>query len=402
MRSVFCIASTLMFSLTLALPARGETPLAKAFAEAWQRQPVAAALVERQRAVDARLGAASALTVAAPSLELGVRSDQFNRNRGALENDLGLVLPLWLPGERSGARAAAEAEGTALAGRTDSLRLQLAQVVRDAWWSWQAQQNEIALAADRLGAATRLRDDVAKRFAAGDLSRADLNQAEGVLAQVRAQQAEAVAAEALARYRLESLTGSPVGASGWQPEAMPAEVGEAHPLLREWQGRSEFARRNAELARVQSRSNPELAVSTRRDRAASGEVAEQTWALSLRIPFGDGPRHDARVATANAEAIEASVELERLRERLVREAEATRQQVAAARQQLAAAEQRAQLARENRGYFEKSFRLGESDLPARLRIEAEAFEAERALGRARIALGQGISQLRQSLGLLPE
>ncbi len=400
MRSAFCIAITLTFSL--ALPAHGETSLAKAFAEAWQRQPAAAALGERQRAVDGRLGAASALTAAAPSLELGVRSDQFNRNRGALENDLGLVLPLWLPGERSGARAAAEAEGTALAGRADSLRLQLAQVVRDAWWGWQAQQNEVALAADRLGAATRLRDDVARRFAAGDLSRADLNQAEGVLSLVRAQQAETDAAEALARYRLESLTGAPAVATGWQHETVPVQAGEAHPLLREWQGRSELARRNAELARVQSRSNPELAVSTRRDRAADGERADQTWALSLRIPFGDGPRHDARVATANAEAIEASVELERLRERLVREADAGRRQVAAARQQLAAAEERARLARENRGYYEKSFRLGETDLPARLRIEAEAFEAERALGRARIALGQGISQLRQSLGLLPE
>jgi cobalt-zinc-cadmium efflux system outer membrane protein len=87
---------------------------------------------------------------------------------------------------------------------------------------------------------------------------------------------------------------------------------------------------------------------------------------------------------------------------LSREAAAGRLQVAAARQQLAAAEQRATLARENRGFYDKSFRLGESDLPTRLRVDSEAFEAERALGRARIALALGISQLRQSLGLLPE
>ena len=143
-------------------------------------------------------------------------------------------------------------------------------------------------------------------------------------------------------------------------------------------------------------------LSTRSDRAASGEPSAQTWALALRIPFGAGPRQDARVATANAEAIEAGVELERERERLSLEVAAVRAQVAAARQQLAAAEQRAGLARENRGFYDKSFRLGESDLPTRLRIDSEAFEAERALGRARIALAQGISQWRQSLGLLPE
>jgi cobalt-zinc-cadmium efflux system outer membrane protein len=86
----------------------------------------------------------------------------------------------------------------------------------------------------------------------------------------------------------------------------------------------------------------------------------------------------------------------------VRAEELARLQVEAARAQLAAAEQRARVAGENRGFYDKSFRLGESDLPTRLRIEAEAVEAERALVRARIGLAQGISQWRQSLGLLPE
>ena len=69
---------------------------------------------------------------------------------------------------------------------------------------------------------------------------------------------------------------------------------------------------------------------------------------------------------------------------------------------LAAAEKRAQLARESRGFFDKSFRLGESDLPTRLRIELEAVEAERQNARARIELAAAISALRQALGLLPE
>jgi cobalt-zinc-cadmium efflux system outer membrane protein len=76
--------------------------------------------------------------------------------------------------------------------------------------------------------------------------------------------------------------------------------------------------------------------------------------------------------------------------------------VESSRTQLAAAEKRAQLARESRGFFDKSFRLGESDLPTRLRIELEAVEAERQSTRARIELAAAISALRQALGLLPE
>ena len=70
--------------------------------------------------------------------------------------------------------------------------------------------------------------------------------------------------------------------------------------------------------------------------------------------------------------------------------------------QLAAAERRAQLARESRGFFDKSFRLGETDLPTRLRIEAEAADAERQAARARIELAAAISAWRQALGLLPQ
>ena len=402
MRSLFSIAPVIVLSLSMSLPAQAETQLARAFEQAWQRQPAAAALLERERGAAAQINAAGAWTATPPSLELATRSDRFNRRTGAQENEIGLVLPLWLPGERSGSQALAEAESAALNGRSHALRLRLAQLLRETWWSWQAAQNETALAGERVRAAQQLRDDVARRFSAGDLSRADLNQAEGALAQAQALQAEASSAQLGAALRLESLTGQPGEAGRVQPEPVPGDAAGQHPLVQELQTRLEVARRNANLARAQTRANPEIAVSTRRDRGASGDPVDQTWALSLRIPFSSGPRQDARVALANAEAIELGIELEREQERLAREAAAVQLQLGAARQQLAAAEQRSRLALENRSFYDKSFRLGESDLPTRLRIESEAFEAERALGRTRIALAQTISQLRQSLGLLPE
>lgn len=399
--------SLVLVLAALGLPAQAETPLARAFAAAWERQPAAAGLGERSRAAAAQQQVANAWTAAPPSLELGTRSDRFNRNRGALEQELGVALPLWLPGERSASQALAAADAEAVERRGGSLRLQLAQALREAWWAWQAAHNESSLAGERVAAASRLRDDVARRFRAGDLSRADLNAAAGALAQAEAQAAEVSAAAAQATFRLRNLTGTglpeapPVAAAEPLPAATAAAA-EQHPQWRELQARAQRADAEVELARQQTRANPELAVSTRRDRGAAGEAVDQTWALALRLPFGAGPRQDARIATARAEALELQGEALRLQEQLGYAGELAARQVAAARQQLAAAEQRAALARENRDLYDKSFRLGESDLPTRLRIEAEAFEAERALGRARIALAQGISQWRQSLGLLPE
>jgi cobalt-zinc-cadmium efflux system outer membrane protein len=176
----------------------------------------------------------------------------------------------------------------------------------------------------------------------------------------------------------------------------------AHPRLRELAGRGEVSRRELELARSRSRANPEITIATRRERGLAGEAMEQTWALGVRIPFSSGPRQQARLAEANAELIESRLSAEREGERLVQEVAAARSRLGAARIQLAAASERARLAGESREFFAKSFRLGESDLPTRLRIEQEAFAAASQAARARINLAASLSAYRQALGLLPE
>ncbi|MDP3638396.1 MAG: TolC family protein [Azonexus sp.] len=395
--------------LVAAQPVRSEPiqTLAQAYAAAWQRKPAGQAVAERENALRSRRLAADALTPEPPSIELRGRTDRFNQQRGANEQEIGLVLPLWLPGEQSASQALAEAEIGALGGRMAALRLQLAGEVRDAWWGWQLAGNEQTLAAERVVAARRLLNDVARRVAAGDLSRADQHQAAGALAAAEAQQAEARVALESTRFRLQSLTGQLPSAVGPVPETLPDELpgvesSDEHPLLRDLQARGDVSRRSLELTRARSRNNPQIVVGTRLERALTGDPIEQTWALALRIPFSSGPRNDARLAEANADLIESRLQFDRQGERLGNERAAAEAQLLAVRQLLAAAELRAQLAAENRGFFDKSFRLGETDLPTRLRIELEAFEAERLASRARINLAQRISAQRQALGLLPE
>jgi hypothetical protein len=118
-------------------------------------------------------------------------------------------------------------------------------------------------------------------------------------------------------------------------------------------------------------------LATTRERGAFGDDYQQTVTFGVRIPFGSDSRNRAKLGLARAEALETEGQLRLERERLAADLEAARVRVESSRIQLAAAEKRAQLARESRGFFDKSFRLGESDLPTRLRIELEAVEAER-------------------------
>lgn len=382
------------------------TSLPDAFEAAWARQPEARALPARRDAARAQQQAAAAWTPEPPALEVAGQTDRLTRNRGARELEVGIAVPLWLPGERGGSSALADAEGTALESRMRAARLRLAATVREAWWDGQRARIEADTARDRLDQARRLADDVARRARAGDLARADQHQAEGAVAAAEADLAEAEAAVAAARLRLSAMTGQARvadSAASARPEPEPiAATAEEHAAVVELRDRARVAEQAAALAATQSRANPELTLATTRDRGAFGEVYGQTLTLGLRIPFGAGPRHEARRAGAQADAAEAQAQFALERERVDADRSAAQARVAAARSRLAATERRATLARESRGFFDKSFRLGETDLPTRLRIEAEAAEAERQAARSRIELAAAISAWRQALGLLPQ
>jgi cobalt-zinc-cadmium efflux system outer membrane protein len=376
------------------------------FDAAWAHQPELQALQARRDAVQAQRRAASAWTPEAPALELSNKTDRITRNNGARELEVGVAIPLWLPGERVSSGALADAETAALESRIEAARLRLAATTREAWWNWQLARIDAEVAHGQLDNARHIAADVARRAKAGDLARADQHQAEGAVAAAEAGVAQADAAAIGALQQLKALTGGvalavSVGVSPAEPEPTSPDT-PSHPALNELRDRATVAERTARLAAKQSRANPELTLSTTRERGAFGERYDQSITLGIRIPFGAGPRHDSRVAAARADAAEASAQLAFDQARLQSEREAAVVRVEAARAQLAAAERRATLARETRGFFDKSFRLGETDLPTRLRIENEATEAERQAARSRIELASAISAWRQALGLLPQ
>ena len=382
--------------------------LRQAFDAAWSRQPEALALQARRDAARAKQTAAKAWTPEPAALEVSNRTDRLGNNQGARELEVGIAVPLWLPGERGRSAALADAEGAAIESRASAAQLRVAAAVRDAWWLWQRARIEVGTARAQLDGTRLIAADVARRAKAGDLARADQHQADGAVAGGEAAVAQAEAALAAARQHLRSLAGAaPASPEAGDtlaepdPAAAATEI-EAHAALQELKDRAAVAQRSVELTATQSRANPELMLATTRDRGARGEASQQTITLGIRIPFGAGPRFDARSANARAEATEIQAQLALERERLAAEREAARVRVEASRTQLMAAEKRAQLARESRGFFDKSFRLGETDLPTRLRIEAEAAEAERQAARTRIALAAAISAWRQALGLLPQ
>ncbi|WP_345061504.1 TolC family protein [Acidovorax lacteus] len=422
MSEIQCSTRVLLWAaLALGLPAGGlaQEPasptasvggsLSAAFHAAWSQQPEQRAAAERDRANRAAERAAERWTAEPPALEA-----QHTRGRSAAqaqEWELGVVVPLWLPRERE--RTARKAQAAARWTLTQRKRAEweLAGRVREAWWAVQRSQADLALQRDRLDAAARLAADMERRARAGDLAQSDVHQAWMAKAQAQAavKQAEAeLSAVHTSWAELVPALSPPAGTEDGvlvtepvpQPMDTEPDAGYRHPMRAEALERAEAARKALELAQVQSRANPELSLGAVREREGPGEPGRTSWRAALRWPLGQGAAHEARVATASAEWIEAQAAAELVLRRTAADAAQAKARLDAARAQLATAEQRAHWAQELRGFVDKAYRFGEADAPSRLRVEQEAVEARRALMRARLDVGAAISQWRQSLGLL--
>ncbi len=384
-------------------PAQPPLTLKALFDRAWERQPEAQSAALRRESAQAARSGADAWTAEPAALELSRKSDRPGSNQGSREYEVGVALPLWLPGERTRKAALGDAELQAVESRRRAAQLQLAATVREAWWALQRAQAELGLAQDRLHSAQQLAADVARRFQAGDMSRADQTQADGAVAQAEAAVAEATGARDAAQAALSVWGGAVVPADGAEPEALPAAGLPAdHPAVADWQDQAEVARRSADLAAVQTRANPELTVAATRAREQSGERYAQSLTLGLRIPLGGGDRARAKEAAARADALDAEARLRVEQDRLAAEVAAAAARARSMQVQREAMERHAALARDARGFVDKAFRLGEADWPTRLRVELDAVQAERQLARARIDAAAAISSLRQALGLLPQ
>jgi outer membrane protein, heavy metal efflux system len=399
---------------TAALSANQPLSILAAYEAAWARQPEAQSLSIRKQAIAAQRNTSNSWSPEPPAIELSTATDRFGGNAGGRGYGVAVSVPLWLAGERNGAKALADAQTRGLDANLNAIKLKTAASVREAYWTWQRGQVELDLANDRLKSAKTIAADVNKRLKAGDLARADQHQADGNVAAAEGSVAESEQAVMSAQQQLKALIGftpsmGSTTAIDHLVEALPAASAsielssdQMHPELIALNVQADIAKQAAQLAATQNRANSEVTVGLNRERGAFGDTYQSKLNIGMRIPFGSDSRSKAKVATANAEALEIDIQTRLAKERLITDLEAAQQKVLVAQRVMDSFSKRARLAKETRGFFDKSFRLGETDLPTRLRVELEVTEAERQVARARIDYAASVSVLRQALGLLPQ
>lgn len=389
-------------SLAEAVAPTGVTSLREALDAAWTLSPAARSADSRRAQLQARERAASSWINGSPSALLAQRSDRFNNNGGLREYEAELELPIWNPGVRGATQRELAALRLGFEPQQGVARLKLAAEVREAAASVAVARTERDLAQRKHSEAQTLAQDVERRVKAGESARVD-----GLLAQSLVQQAasgQAQAQQALARLQNQwlALTGLTAVPSLDEPlpSANPA-MGPHHPALQAAQAQVQAAQAALELSETDKRDPMSVAVGVTRERSAFGAASENSLHLALKIPFGSDGRNAPRIAAARAELDAAQAGLDAAQRRIQAELASAIAELDAARRTQAGMAERARLGTEVQALVAKAYRLGESDLPTRLRAESEKFEADLSLARARVGLQRAISQLNQALGLLP-
>lgn len=378
----------------------GSVTLRAALDAAWQRAVAARETEGQRRRAEADRAVASSLWAAPPSLALSHRDDRLHRAAGRRETEIGIAMPLWLPGQRTARAGTAEAAAALAQAAEQVARLRLAGDLRESGWQLAALQAELVQADTQAQSLKQLADDVERRVRAGDLARADALAAQAEHLAAAAQQADVQQRLQAARSRWTLLTGLTTAPDLTVGAATDVSA-TAHPEHQFASLSTALARQRVELMRRSRRDAPELSVGVRQDTPGRAESSQGSLVVGLRLPLGTDDRNRPLEAAARTELEVAQTHEQRLRERLDSETAAARDAQRSALAQLDAETARARLLRERATLIDKSFRAGETPLPDLLRALAAAAQAEGAAARQTAALGLARARLQQAIGLLP-
>ncbi len=377
--------------------------LAQALDAAWARSLEAAESHGQHGIAGAERRIAEAWLAGAPTLDMSQRQGRGAAAAGARETELGLQLPLWRPGQREQGSRAAQVEQDWAQASERAARLRLAGQLRELSGSMRAARADMRMAEAQTQMLQKLSLDVERRVSAGDLAPADAMAAKAEWLSAQATVVEA-AQDLLALnstwHLLTGFSSEPEAES--VVDAPDGGPGSDHPALLLAQLSVERARQRVALGRAQRGAAPELGISMRQDRPGGGQSAQNSVALSLRLPLGsEPPQQTQALAAALAEQALADATAQRVRLQIEGELAVARARQQSAAAQTSAERERASLLRERARLLEHSFKLGESPLPELLRALSAARQAESAVERQVAAHALAQARFKQALGVFP-
>lgn len=370
--------------------------LARHLDQAMALDATARALAAQRDAVAARSATVRSPIAGSPAVSGAWRNDTRG-SREALQFDLEVGAPIWLPGQRRALGGTVSAAVAEVEGQLVQRELELAGQLREAWWVAALAAREARLARDRLATARDIARDVSRRAQLGDIPPSDglLAENETLAAELQLSEAEANLAAARASYAV--LTGGATPDLAVEP---PAPRNPQHPVLAAAEAGLAAAEAEARLVAATQRDNPELGVF---GQSQTGNVTEQgvSFGVRLRLPLATEARNAPRRAAAQSQVTRATALLVQQRRIVQAGVLAGEAALRAAEEAFRLARQRLSVADQQLDVARRAFRQGETGIFDLYRVRQLQLEAAGAEARAAVQAGRARSRLNQALGVVP-
>lgn len=369
-------------------------------------------LVAQGGAVASRYATTRSISPGSPFVGGTQRNAVAGNLRNYNETEVEAGMPVWLPGQSEAMEATVTTGVAEIDERLAQRRLEVAGLLRDAWWNAQRAARETGVARNRVATAREIGADMTRRVELGDAAQADALLAKNELLAAETELAQAEGAEKVARVNYAALTGG-VPPDGTLETAKPPGDIEDHPALRTPLAALRRAEAQARLVEATPIDNPELGVFGRKEHnrqfstdPAQDMVTDQltnatTVGVRFRIPLPTPGRNEPRQAEALAEMTRAQADYEKAKRVVLADIEAARANLAAARRASGIAGQRLAVANEQFELSRKSFALGEIGALDFYRVRQLQLDAQRAQAAASVNVGAAVSRLNQAQGYAP-
>lgn len=364
--------------------------------------PNSTLLAAKKLTLEARQIQAKSLLPGSAALILRNQNDQLLSRNGETEWEAGVEFPIWLSGQRKVREAIANIASQNLSADAQYLRLQLTGMVRDALWDIQLMQGLATIAKAKHEAASQLQADIEKRVTLGDMAQKDLLFAQTETLQAESELISAEAEVQHAKFRYKNLTGlSIIPAEFTEIKSAKVDVQEAHPALIDANSKIALSAEQRNLVRIENRDNPTVIIATRSLRGANDTELNNSIGITLRIPLQSATRNAPLQAAAEMQYAENQAHLSQLKLLLAAAMHEAEHNLEIGILQLEVLTKQNAIAQQSLSVTRKAFQLGELDLSDLMRVQTQAFNAERSLKNQQIQQLWNTARYNQAVGELP-
>ncbi|MCK5921295.1 MAG: TolC family protein [Methylococcales bacterium] len=336
-----------------------------------------------------------------PRINLGYQMDSLHEDEGYREFEAGVEWPLWRRSQKKAFKSLAEQSSSYAEVFPSLTRLKVTGRVRESIWELAESRAQVELAIKELETSQKLEKTILRRVELGDRPTTDalLATQEVLEKQAALHTSEATLKESSHHYH--HLTGLTQMPEKIEEELSSDTDNKDHPILAAATLLLEQARTKLKLQRKTALGQPSLNLNLRQEQDENGADDLDSLGVGFSLPIGSRKHASPLITEAVREEAAAKAELLRLQHEVEANLDKAQIELESVNKSIELSEQRIKIASQSSRLVKLAYESGESSLIELLRSQSIEFAAEREHTRLRIAHGRAISNINQSLGVIP-